>query len=83
MRTVSRLTLILALLGGPFGCVPGAEARATNAALGGLLAYDLDQCIEKHGSWSAYDQCESALRACALAAKTVGEYTTCADRVAR
>ena len=74
MRYLRRIYLILALLG---GCLPHPEARATNAAIGGLLAYDLDQCIEKSGGWSAYDACEARIRTCAQQAKTVGDYDSC------
>lgn len=83
MRTVSKLFLVLALLGGPFGCLPKAGERATTAAIGGLMAVDLDDCIKKTGSWTAYDACEAALQACAKAAVTVADYDTCSDKVAR
>ncbi len=81
MRVISRVALVLVLLGGPFACGPKATDRATNAAIGGLFAFDLNQCIEKHNSWSAFDQCEAALRKCALEAKTVGDYDVCSDKV--
>ncbi len=83
MRYLARITLILALLGGPFGCIPHAEERATTAAIAPLMAVDLDDCVKKAGSWSAYDACEAALTACARAAVTVGDYDTCSDKVAR
>jgi hypothetical protein len=81
MRYLARISLILALLGGPFACLPQAEARATNAAIGGLMAVDLDTCIQNAHTWTAYDRCEAELKACALTAKTVGEYDACSDRV--
>lgn len=82
-RFAFRLSVIAALLAGPFGCLPKGEARATTAGIGGLMAYDLDRCIQNAGSWTAYDACEAGLRACASTAKTVAEYDVCSDRVVR
>ncbi len=87
MRIASRITLILALLGGPFACLPHAGERATNASIGGLMAYDLDQCIKNapagQAGWAVFDACEAALTECARQAKTVGDYDLCSDRVVR
>ncbi len=85
MRYLSRITLILALLGGPWtaACFPHAAERATNASIGGLLAFDLTQCIEKNPDWAGYDACQEALTACARQAKTVSDYDLCSDRVVR
>lgn len=80
-RVTSRIVLVLALLGGPFACLPRPEARATNAAIGGLMAVDLTDCVDRAGSWSAYDRCEAALVKCAEQAKTVAEYDVCSDKV--
>lgn len=82
-RMVSKVAVIVVLLAGPFGCLPKATDRATNTAIGGLMAYDLDQCIQKSNNWAAYDACEAALRACAQTAKTVAEYDVCSDKVTR
>lgn len=83
------IILILALLGGPFGCkcLPNAGDRATNSSIGGLMAYDLDQCIKAAPSgpegWTVFDTCSAALTACATNAKTVADYDACSDRVVR
>ncbi len=86
MRVVSKIAVIMALLGGPFaayGCLPHAGERATTASIGGLLAFDLDQCAKQNTGWAGYDACEAALTACARQAKTVGDYDLCSDRVVR
>lgn len=74
---MKKLAIALVLV---VGCIPRGEERATNAAIGGLMAYDLAQCIDKAGSWTAYDACEAKIRKCATEAKTVGDYTDCATK---
>lgn len=80
-RNISRILLVLALLGGPFACGPRAAARVTTAGIGGLLALDLSACVDKAQTWEDYDRCEAALEACAESAKTVSEYDVCSDKV--
>ncbi len=76
-----RTCILLLLMVG--ACVPHGNERATNASIGGLMAYDLTKCIEKNPGWEGYDACEAALTACARQAKTVGDYDLCSDRVVR
>ena len=83
MRIVSKVLLVLALLGGPWACLSGGADRITTASIGGLMAVDLNACIVRSGSWAAYDACAAALQACARAAKTVTEYDICSDGVTR